>query len=87
MGTQWVWFVTPSGQAPGVTELFEDEQDKHQPIWQRQKAVPQLLKSSQLGLISPLSVKLQLLSSSGSSQFIRLVIFKCPDLLNHSLDG
>lgn len=87
MGTQWVWFVIPSGQAPGVAVQFADEQDKHQSIWQQQKAVPQLLKSLQLHLISSLSGKLQPLSTSEPSQFIRLVIFKCPDLLNHSLDS
>lgn len=64
------------------TSHFGDEQDKHQSIWQ-QKAVSQLLKSSLLGLISPLLEKLQPLSFSESSQFISLVIFNCPDLLNH----
>lgn len=48
--------------------------------------IRKLLKSSLLGLISPLPLKFQPLPFSESSQFIKLFIFKCPDLLNHSLD-
>lgn len=55
MGTWWVWFVVPSGQAPGVTVVCRWTR---QTSVKQQKSVPQPLKSSQLGLISPLSVKL-----------------------------